>query len=160
MQTPPPLDANPIYPPPGCRPPVNRMTDRYKNITFPQTSFAGGNKPKLESVEVFLNFQSWHIGIFLLFKYENELEIDTNDIGFNSVNPWQIKICIQIRLVGKYFHLKFHKMPIMPTSVASLWFASSRHFHKCTKLAIMALIEFFVLSPVLSVLAILCRSGF
>ena len=27
-----------------CRPssPVNRMTDRYKNITLPQTSFAGG----------------------------------------------------------------------------------------------------------------------
>ena len=25
-------------------PPVNRMTDRCKNITLPQTSFAGGNK--------------------------------------------------------------------------------------------------------------------
>ena len=25
-------------------PPVNRMTDTSKNITFPQTSFAGGNK--------------------------------------------------------------------------------------------------------------------
>ena len=24
-------------------PPVNRMTDRYKNITLPQTSFAGAN---------------------------------------------------------------------------------------------------------------------
>ena len=27
----------------GQRPPVNRMTHRCKNITFPQTSFAGGN---------------------------------------------------------------------------------------------------------------------
>ena len=25
-------------------PPVNRITDTSKNITFPQTSFAGGNK--------------------------------------------------------------------------------------------------------------------
>ena len=25
-------------------PPVNKMTDRCKNITLPQTSFAGGNK--------------------------------------------------------------------------------------------------------------------
>ena len=30
----------PRYPPP----PVNRMTDRCKNITLPQTSFAGGKK--------------------------------------------------------------------------------------------------------------------
>ena len=29
---------------PGTPPPVNRMTDRCKNITLPQTSFAGGNK--------------------------------------------------------------------------------------------------------------------
>ena len=27
-------------------PPVNRMTDACENITLPQTSFAGGNKPK------------------------------------------------------------------------------------------------------------------
>ena len=27
---------------PGNPPPVNRMTDRCKNITLPQTSFAGG----------------------------------------------------------------------------------------------------------------------
>ena len=32
--------------PGGCQvlPPVNRMTNRYKNITLPQTSFAGSNK--------------------------------------------------------------------------------------------------------------------
>ena len=32
--------------PGGCQvpPPVNRMTNRCKNITLPQTSFAGGNK--------------------------------------------------------------------------------------------------------------------
>ena len=30
--------------PPGEGPPMNRMTDRCKNITLPQTSFAGGNK--------------------------------------------------------------------------------------------------------------------
>ena len=33
----------PGTPRPGT-PPVNRMTDRCKNITFPQTSFAGGNE--------------------------------------------------------------------------------------------------------------------
>ena len=31
-------------------PPVNRMTNRCKNITLPQTSFAGGNKPKLNTI--------------------------------------------------------------------------------------------------------------
>ena len=29
--------------PRGVHPPVNRLTDRCKNITLPQTSFAGGN---------------------------------------------------------------------------------------------------------------------
>ena len=35
--------------PRGCQvlPPVNRMTNRCKNITLPQTSPAGGNKVKL-----------------------------------------------------------------------------------------------------------------
>ena len=32
--------------------PVNRMTDRCKNITLPQTSFAGGNKKWLPSTSV------------------------------------------------------------------------------------------------------------
>ena len=61
--TPGPLDANPLTPiarppPPGCRPPwscdlwyilgshpppMNRITDRCKNITLSQTSFAGSN---------------------------------------------------------------------------------------------------------------------
>ena len=27
------------------------------------------------------------IGILVLFKYENELEIDASEISFNSVNP-------------------------------------------------------------------------
>ena len=36
-------------PPPGCRPPpVDRTTDTCENITFPQTSFAGGNHPNKE----------------------------------------------------------------------------------------------------------------
>ena len=37
---------------PACTeadPPVNRMTNRCKNITLPQTSFAGGNKMSLKS---------------------------------------------------------------------------------------------------------------
>ena len=34
---------------PGTPPPVNRMTDRCKNITLPQTSFAGGNKPRIST---------------------------------------------------------------------------------------------------------------
>ena len=37
----------------GCTcpgtPPVNRMTERCKNITLPQTSFAGGNKPSIST---------------------------------------------------------------------------------------------------------------
>ena len=36
------------------------------------------------SIEDFRNFE---IGIFLLYKYENELEIDISDIGFNLVSP-------------------------------------------------------------------------
>ena len=32
---------------PGGDPPVNRMTNRCKNIILPQTSFAAGNKTKL-----------------------------------------------------------------------------------------------------------------
>ena len=46
-QAPPRDQAPPPSRPPGTRhtpPPVNRMTNRCKNITLPQTSFAGGNK--------------------------------------------------------------------------------------------------------------------
>ena len=35
---------------PGTPPPVNRMTDRCKNITLPQTSFAGDNNDSSYSV--------------------------------------------------------------------------------------------------------------
>ena len=34
---------------PGTPPPVNRMTNRCKNISLPQTSFAGGNNRLLKS---------------------------------------------------------------------------------------------------------------
>ena len=37
-------------------PPVNRMTDRCKNITLPQTSFAGGKNSIVEHTKR----QSWH----------------------------------------------------------------------------------------------------
>ena len=42
----PPEQTPPISGTPGTRhpPPVNRMTNRCKNITLPQTSFAGGNQ--------------------------------------------------------------------------------------------------------------------
>ena len=40
----------PCMPPKHARPPVDRMTHTCKNITFPQTSFAGGNKT-LQSAE-------------------------------------------------------------------------------------------------------------
>ena len=48
---PPPEEAHPReeatpprrkHPPGGSTPPVNRMTNRCKNITLPQTSFTGG----------------------------------------------------------------------------------------------------------------------
>ena len=38
-----PPGADPPPPGPGTGPPVNRMTERCKNITLPQTLFAGGN---------------------------------------------------------------------------------------------------------------------
>ena len=41
--------------PPGCTPPplrVNRMTDRCRNITLPQTSFAGGNNKTINVEEM------------------------------------------------------------------------------------------------------------
>ena len=40
---------------PGTPPPVNKMTDRCKNITLPQTSFAGGNKLRVYNVTVIAN---------------------------------------------------------------------------------------------------------
>ena len=38
-------------------PVVNRITDRFKNITFAQTSFAGGNK--VENYK-YTDIESWH----------------------------------------------------------------------------------------------------
>ena len=39
-------DQTPLGPdPPDQAPPVDRMTDKCKHITLPQTSFAGGKKP-------------------------------------------------------------------------------------------------------------------
>ena len=52
-------------------PPVNRMTDRCKNITLPQTSFAGGNNhieildPRVLLHELQIDLSSWILsGIF------------------------------------------------------------------------------------------------
>ena len=49
--TSPTMHAHAIHTPPThplpCTPPVNRMTDTCKNITLPQTSFAGGNNKRL-----------------------------------------------------------------------------------------------------------------
>ena len=53
-------------------------------------------------LKVFRNSRSI-IGIFILLKYENELEHFPSDISFNSVNPLQIQICIQIYLVCNNF---------------------------------------------------------
>ena len=48
-------------PPWSRHPPVNRMTDRCKNITLPQTSFAGGNQKKNynKTVLPILHVGSW-----------------------------------------------------------------------------------------------------
>ena len=71
-------------------------------------------------IEVFRNSE---VGIIVLLKYENELELVTSDIGFNSINPWQIQIFIEIHLVGNYFQIisiwSYTKMSIMPTSGVS-----------------------------------------
>ena len=53
-------------------------------------------------------------GIFLLLKYENELEIVTSDFSCNSVSPWQIYFCIQINLVVNYFHFIVTRCNDMP----------------------------------------------
>ena len=48
--------SNHAHPPPGsnhAHPPVNRMTNWCKNITLPQTSFAGGNE--------IISLMSYHI---------------------------------------------------------------------------------------------------
>ena len=42
-------------------------------------------------------------GIFVLLKLENELEMLTSDIDFNSVHHCQIQTFVQIHLIGKYF---------------------------------------------------------
>ena len=61
-----------------------------------------------------------NIGILVLLKFKNELEVDTSDISFNSVGSWQINICIQIHLVDNYFQFisiwSNTKMPIVQTS--------------------------------------------
>ena len=48
----------PRYSPP---PPVNRMTDRCKNITLPQTSFAGGNYTNTKILPILCSYpDSWY----------------------------------------------------------------------------------------------------
>ena len=47
-------------PPPHTPPPVNRMTNRCKNITLPQTSFAGGNNECYdEKFQLHIHIQVW-----------------------------------------------------------------------------------------------------
>ena len=50
MQTPPKADppGGRDSPPEADLPPVNRMTHRWKNMTFPQTSFEGGNNSHID----------------------------------------------------------------------------------------------------------------
>ena len=64
-QAPPPEGPDPLGPgPPGTRhhpgtrhlPPVDRMTDRCKHITLPQTSFAGGNNTNMLYAQCHLPF--------------------------------------------------------------------------------------------------------
>ena len=52
---------------PGNPPPVNRMTDRCKNITLPQTSFAGGNEMCVCDIYVQFKMTNYNIYIFLIF---------------------------------------------------------------------------------------------
>ena len=57
---------------PGTLPPVNRMTDRCKNITWPQTSFAGGKNILLSYWEQCYCFRArtitlWCLKCYLLF---------------------------------------------------------------------------------------------
>ena len=46
----------------GSHPPVDRMTDRWKNITLPQTSFADGKK--IFPVTVKINMDDCFVGFF------------------------------------------------------------------------------------------------
>ena len=46
-------------------------------------------------LDFFQGAQICIIGFFVLFKFENELEMIISDISFNSVYPWQIYKCNQ-----------------------------------------------------------------
>ena len=72
-------------------PPVNRMTDRCKNITFPQTSFAGGKDTNnyLEERGVVLwnkNNMQGRCPIFATFDLDNTILHDRPTLKFPSPN--------------------------------------------------------------------------
>ena len=64
--------------------------------------------------------QNFIADIFILLKYENELERVTSDISFNSVSPLINLNLYSNSLVGNYYQFisiwSYTKMQIMPTS--------------------------------------------
>ena len=100
---PPGADIPPGPDPPGSRhpPPVNRMTNRCKNITLPQTSFAGGNKWTIDANNVWkrkyngprkVTFSLCTDGYFSVTLHQSQvekmpLEPDNEGIG-RDLRPW------------------------------------------------------------------------
>ena len=82
-------------------PPVNRMTNRCKNITLPQTSFAGGNKWTIDANNVWkrkyngpreVTFSLSTDGYFSVTLHQSRvekmpLELDNEGIG-RDLRPW------------------------------------------------------------------------
>ena len=77
-------------------PPVNRMTDRCKNITLPQTSFAGGNK-------------SWVIA-----KLNRQPGVGTNKVGSSE---HLVILKINDVFLGSYFTMYVPSLHLQKSSV-------------------------------------------
>ena len=84
------------------------------------------NQFHLQTTDILLEFFSEiHrfdiFGFFVLLNFDNELEIFTSDISFDSVYPWQIWSCIRIYLVGNLFQCtNIRNNTKMPTLCISL----------------------------------------
>ena len=81
-------------------PPVNRMTDRYKNITLPQTSFAGGkysskihkiDRAQRRNTSYNITLGRYHNEILIMTMYEldfnDKLRINFYDDSLSKTQP-------------------------------------------------------------------------
>ena len=86
-------------------PPVNRMTDRCKNITLPQTSFAGGNK---DSRTQCTHRTSGLQNIFFFAKSRKKNKFIQKDESYIELMKFEIvfvSACVHMTILR--FHLPF-----------------------------------------------------